>query len=49
MNNLIKRFYLVDNSGNVLGEYESRMAAELALGAYTDEQIEQDEIEIIEE
>lgn len=34
------RLYIVDYNGNVLGDFENRIAARLALGKYTDEQIE---------
>lgn len=42
------RYYIVDNEGNVLGDFQNKQKAELALGSYTDEEIRQKEIEIIE-
>lgn len=42
------RYFIVDNEGNVLGDFKSRQKAELVLGSYTDEEIAQKEIEIIE-
>ena len=42
------RYYIVDNMGNVLGDFENKTTAELQLQAYTEEQIKNEELEIIE-
>lgn len=41
------RFYLVDKNGNVLGDFSEEITANLALGAYAEEEIKENEIEII--
>lgn len=44
------RYYIVDRLGNVLGDFENKTKAELTLqSAYTEEQIKNEELEIIED
>lgn len=43
------KYYIIDYMGNVLGEFTTKEKAENILeSAYTKEQIEKDELEIIE-
>lgn len=42
------RFYIVDNMGNVYGDFGSRSEAEACLQNYTSRQIQEYELEIIE-
>lgn len=45
----MERFYIVDNDGNVLGDFGDRKVAEMhLLNNYSEEQIEKEELEIIE-
>lgn len=43
------RYYIVNKLGWILGESESKLGAELILAKYSDEEIEEQEIEIIDE
>lgn len=44
------RYYIVDNNGNVLGDFGDRKVAEMHLfNDYTKEQIKEEELEIIED
>lgn len=42
------RYYIVDNYGNVWGDFQNYIDAENKLRTYTIEQIEDNELEIIE-
>lgn len=42
------RFYIVDNLGNIWGDFENRSKAEACLQNYSLKQIQEYELEIIE-
>lgn len=45
----MERYYIVDNKGNVWGDFPDRKVAEMHLSNdYAKEQIEKEELEIIE-
>ena len=45
----MERYYIVDNKGNVWGDFGDRKVAEMHLSNnYTKEQIQKEELEIIE-